>query len=331
MTCARTTSALFLMLLAGCDADNGVTTHGDPPFSIDKAGTVLWAEDPGNDQRDGIAVLLISDDPIDCGDITSQNFYYDLDEVVLEGQGLMFLLRYDSWGSDAPPLDWEGLWMSGYAYGGDAYRTLFPMAFSDGFLYFLGGYYGIGDSSWLDVVAYASGGVSGSYATEYWSGEFYAENCGAWAGEPDDTYNWWDTDTWWWDTDTWTWVEPEVDTVTYSVDAVEWNYSVEFSGWVYDAGIVIHGQHDGAEWDEEHDLVNTDYDPDGQWDIWEHSLPITSSWEDQESGANTLFTEDDHDTMTWMVTGYDDHIAPCAVWGAEPEWFDSYDCELLSF
>jgi len=322
-------AALGLML-GGCGVDNDITTHGDPPFEIEQASTVLWAEDPGNTQGEGWAVLIISDDPISCDAVTSQDFYRNLDEVVLEGQGLMFLLGFDSWGGASQTLDWEGLWMSGYAYGSNTERGLYSFAYSDGFVYFLGGYYGMGDSSWLDVVAYASGGVSGGYSTEYWSGDFHAEHCGDWAGAPADTDIWhWDSSPWGATGDSWTWYEPEVDTVSYGNTASRWNYEVEFVGWLSSATIEIHGTHGEGSWDEQHDLLNTEYDYNGAWDRWAIDLPIVSDWEQQHSGVNTLFAPEDEPGMTWMITGYDDHLSPCAVWGADPSWFGSFGCDEL--
>ena len=174
--------ALLATVITGCSDGRGtIHTTGDPPFEISQAKSVLWAQDPDTDEYEGMAALVISDQAMDCEALTRRNLYYDLDELMLEGQGLMFILEYDSWGSNAQPQDFEGLWMTGYAYGHGGGRLMYPLAFSDGFLYFLGGWYGMGSTSWLDIVAYASGGVSGSYSTEYWSGDFHAENCGDWA------------------------------------------------------------------------------------------------------------------------------------------------------
>jgi hypothetical protein len=319
---------LLVLALTACDSDSDITTHGDPPFAIDKATSVLWAEDPGNTQRDGWAVLIISDETIGCDAITSQDFYWNLDDIVLEGQGLMFLLEFDTWGSSSATLDWEGLWMSGYAYGNDAERSLYSFAFSDGFLYYLGGYYGMGATSWLNVVAYASGGASGSYSTEYWSGDFHADHCGEWAGEAGDSTIW-DSGYWWWDSDSYDWLDPEVNTVSYGHTDSRWAYEVEFIGWVENATIEIHGEHDGEVWDEDHDLENTEYDPNGAWDRWALELPVVSDWAAQEAGVNTLFAPEDESGMTWMITGYDHSVAPCAVWGADPSWFGSWGCEVL--
>jgi hypothetical protein len=173
--------SLAVLPFAACHKGNSIETRGDPPFEIASARSVLWAQDPETSSEEGEAALVISDDEMGCEAITAQNMYYDIEEVMLEGQGLMFVLEYDSWGSAEQPLDWEGLWMTGYGMGGGAERMMYPLAFSDGFLYFLGGYYGIGDSSWLRIDTWAEDGVRGSYSTEYWSGNFDAQNCGDWA------------------------------------------------------------------------------------------------------------------------------------------------------
>jgi len=184
--------ALLAAISTGCtDGRGSIHTTGDPPFDISKARSVLWAQDPDTDEYEGMAALVISEQAMDCEALTTRNLYNNLDQLMFEGQGLMFLIEYDSWGNDAQPQDFEGLWMSGYAYGQGGERSMFPMAFSDGFLYFLGGWYGMGSTSWLDIVAYASGGVSGNYSTEYWSGDFHAENCGEWAGSNQDWETGW--------------------------------------------------------------------------------------------------------------------------------------------
>ncbi|MFH1468203.1 MAG: hypothetical protein ABIO70_27700 [Pseudomonadota bacterium] len=184
---------LAVLGLAACNKGNSIHTRGDPPFEISSAKSVLWAQDPDTDTQEGMAVLVISEDDLGCDAITAHNMYYDLEDAILDGQGLMFVLEYDSWSGFQGTLDWEGLWMTGYGYGGDAERMMYPLAFSDGFLYMLGGYYGIGDSSWLMVDAWATGGVSGSYSTEYWSGDFHAENCGDWAPYQSHWDTGWDT------------------------------------------------------------------------------------------------------------------------------------------
>jgi hypothetical protein len=81
--------AMLATILTGCSDGRGtIHTTGDPPFEISKAKSVLWAQDPDTDEYEGMAALVISDQAMDCEALTRRNIYYDLDELMLEGQGL---------------------------------------------------------------------------------------------------------------------------------------------------------------------------------------------------------------------------------------------------
>ncbi|MCB9745788.1 MAG: hypothetical protein H6740_24650 [Alphaproteobacteria bacterium] len=190
-------SLSLLLLLGACDDDTSVKQSDDAPFDLSAPDAVLWGVDPENDGEDGFALLIIAEGDIDCASLSAENRYHNLDAFTFEGRGLVFALVYDDWDErEAAGNPWPGLWISGYAYSSGAERLFVPFAFSDGFLYRLGGYYGLGETSWLEIEDYTESGVSGSYRTEYWSGEFTAEHCGAWAEyqRPQDSWPW--NDTW---------------------------------------------------------------------------------------------------------------------------------------
>ena len=110
--------------------------------------------------------------------------------------------------------------------------------------------------------------------------------------------------------------ETEIDVVTYGYDTTAWSYNVDVIGWAESAHLYI-TQDTSSPWEEDHDLVQGDYDEDGAWDTWGIDLPITDDWSAQESGVNTLFAGDAamEATMLWRVDVYDaGAIADCVYW-----------------
>jgi hypothetical protein len=127
--------------------------------------------------------------------------------------------------------------------------------------------------------------------------------------------------------------ETEIDLVTYAYDAAEWTYTVDVLGWAESAHMYI-TQDVPNPWEEEHDLVQGEYDPDGYWDTWEITLPVTTNWQDQESGVNTLFAGDAsmEATMAWRIEVYDaGAVADCVVWGSDISLVDTGDCREITF
>lgn len=177
---------MLLTVLAAC-SNKAPDNSADAPFEIGALKSQIWIIDPDTDEEDGAGFLILSTEELSCSDVSAAGD--DLDELVLEGEGLLFMLEYGSWGDSEHGQDWTGLWMGGYAYsatrGG---RQLLSLAFSDSFLYFISGYYSWygGSGTWLDVTG-DTDGLQGSYTTDYWSGEFDAISCGEWHEEPRDT------------------------------------------------------------------------------------------------------------------------------------------------
>lgn len=184
---------MLLVVLTGCGLFGNKDEVAESPFLLGDMDNHYWVTDPDNDEEDGEGILILSSATIGCAKLTDSNLGW-LDELVLEGSGMLFLLEYDSWGDDAHGEDWEGLWVTGYAYSGTrGERLMRDFVFQDGFLY-MGAYYGMFNDSWLQVDS-DQGGLTGSYSAEHASGSFEAQNCGDWT-EPVDT-DWggtgWDT------------------------------------------------------------------------------------------------------------------------------------------
>ena len=186
---------MLALVLMACSS-NAPTSTPDAPFDIDKLASQRWIVSPNTDGEDGTAILLLSTEDIPCSAMSTAGS--DLDELVLNGDGLLFYFQYDSWGDQRHGEDWTGLWMGGYGYSEErGERTMMSLAFSDGFLYFLDGYYSsyFGSSTWANIDS-AGANVSGDYSTSFWSGSFKAESCGAWEEEERETGHTGWGDTW---------------------------------------------------------------------------------------------------------------------------------------
>ncbi len=110
--------------------------------------------------------------------------------------------------------------------------------------------------------------------------------------------------------------DTEIDVVTYGYDAAEWTYQVDVLGWAESASMYV-TQDTASPWEEDHDLQQIDFDPDGWWDVWGITLPITTEWDQQESGVNTLFagTAEMEATMLWRIDVYDaGEVVDCVYW-----------------
>ncbi len=136
--------------------------------------------------------------------------------------------------------------------------------------------------------------------------------------------------------DSWTYYPTEIDVVTYGYDTGEWFYSVDIIGWAENVTMYI-TQDTSSPWEEDHDLVNIEYALDGAWDLWELTLPITSDWQAQESGVNTLFSGDTamESTMAWRIEAYEDGaVADCVVWAGSSSTVSLVDnggCREITF
>lgn len=167
----------MLLLLLGCGEGASIDVKAGAPFTL-QGKHALWAESEANTTHGGQAALVITDTAIGCGALTNYNLFDDFDRFSLEGSGLLFALFFDA-GRDGLA-GFEGLWMTGYAYGNDAERQMAMLTYSDGFLYLnYAWYYGLSGGTWLQIDAVGDT-VTGSFASDYWSGTFRATNCGKW-------------------------------------------------------------------------------------------------------------------------------------------------------
>lgn len=157
----------------------------ESPFDLGDMDNHYWVTDPDNDEEDGDGILILSSESIGCAALTATEMDW-LDEVVLQGSGMMFLMAYNSWSEDVHGDDWEGLWVTGYAYSSTrGEREMRDFVFQDGFIY-MGAYYGVYNDSWLQVDS-DQGGLSGSYSAEHGAGNFEAQDCGDWTEDERDT------------------------------------------------------------------------------------------------------------------------------------------------
>lgn len=182
---------LLVGTLCGCGGDGSADVKSTTTAPFELSGkTALFATDPGNTYDDGSAVLLVSDNSLDCESLTSNAIGDGLDEVVLEGEGVLFLLSYDHYDGAVTDFDFTGLWMAGYAYNADSSseKSMGAVAYSDGFVYLnYAMYYGF-TGDWLRIDSLSSSTVKGAFSTVWWSGDFSAKNCGDWtASAPRDT------------------------------------------------------------------------------------------------------------------------------------------------
>ncbi len=177
----------------GCSSQDGIVDLEGAPFSLQEAETILWITNPGDTEES--AVLLVTTAELSCGAL-AENDFYNWDETVMEGSGLIFVLDqnlYGDTGEGGDTIGWTGLWM-GESMGEGGYRTLESHAFHQGQAFTLDAGY-VGGSTWLDIESSDSDDLSGSFATTWWSGSFTAARCGVWAESNDTDWgsDWWDT------------------------------------------------------------------------------------------------------------------------------------------
>lgn len=200
---------VLLAALAGCHSGKtSVESSSDAPFSLADVKATIMGVDPDNDTHDGMALMILSDQDVSCGEMSSLPMGGDLDssalyDLVDNASGLMFLFRYYDYevsSSEATPQDisfFEGLWtglMIHYTEDDDLRRTMMALGFSDGYLMLIDGYYSyyLGSDSWVDIRDISDDSLSGAYHTRWWSGDFNATYCGAWQPAPEthDTWDW---------------------------------------------------------------------------------------------------------------------------------------------
>ena len=327
------------LLILACTEDPPDTLP--PPFDLDGA-KALWAQNTNNNSAMG--VLVISKEA-ECGDITEEYLFNDLDSELFKGEGLLFILQWQGWGSEQNAEDFTGLWMS-TSNGANGYRALTTVAYSHGFIHLLdwgySWYYG-GGSTWLNVDS--MDGPNGRFHTDWWEGEFEAEDCGTFDTGWD---SWGDTfviidDTWWdssWDSDecleytaaTYIGIDSSLceyppdasDALWLECDSADWWMEVYTVGWTGGADWALH---DGTGYSEVHPVQSWDYSDDGYWDNLYAELEIVDAANVSE-GESTAFVCGD--PMSWHLVVYEvdgEVEADCRVGGEDPESLGT-DCEI---
>jgi hypothetical protein len=127
--------------------------------------------------------------------------------------------------------------------------------------------------------------------------------------------------------------ETEIAEVTYGYDATEWSYLVDFVGWADTVTMTI-TQNTNPAWDEEHELAQIDFDPNGAWDQWGVDLGIVTTPQDQVAGSTTLFSGDAamEATMAWRIDAYvGTDVVDCVVWGSDISLVDTGACREITF
>ncbi len=126
--------------------------------------------------------------------------------------------------------------------------------------------------------------------------------------------------------------EAAVDQVSVSHDEDGWEYLVELYGWGEGVTLEIRADDAGWAWEEQHELEQGEYDPDGMWDRWELDLAVVGDETEQEAGLTTLLAADAATaaTMSWRVSVYAHaSLVDCVVWGADPGAFEGADCREI--
>jgi hypothetical protein len=162
------------------------------PFTLVGA-QALWVTDPSSDAEEGGAVLFIGTSKVDCVALSDQDFYQEFNPTLIEGQGLIFLLSYDSWGETVHGSSFEGMWMSGKGFKpsttGGSSRSLEVLTFQEGYYFYPeDANNNILGQAWLEIEK-EEGSIKGRFSADPWGRAFSAEDCGVWmvATEGDDT------------------------------------------------------------------------------------------------------------------------------------------------
>ncbi len=160
----------FLAMMVGCtDSGTGeVISMENAPWSMDGASSFLFRPGPSNDGEQGYGTLTIATNAaITCDTLQ--------DGASLQDSGMSFEVGYFTGRTpgSSPPA-WNGLYATGMANAteSDAFRTLSVGGWHQGFEYTFSG-----QDAWLEVTRGAQDQFAGSFATQWWSGEFDAAVC----------------------------------------------------------------------------------------------------------------------------------------------------------
>ena len=140
----------------------------DAPWSMNGAASFLFTPGPDNTGESGGGLLTIATNPtMSCAVVANADSFQD--------SGLMFEVAYFTGRkAGAAPPAWNGLYATGGSTAAEttAYRTLMVGGWHNGFEYNFDN-----QDGWLEVTRGAQDQFAGSFATQWWSGDFEAEMC----------------------------------------------------------------------------------------------------------------------------------------------------------
>lgn len=153
----------------------GLHSETEAPFRA-TAKRVLWSIGQENDDAYAAAILVLSNDKLECSALEG-TYEETLQQIVASGSGIGFLLEAYAYSGSVVP-DWVGLWSDD---GGVAFeepyesdRSLYPFMYENGFLYDVYG----STTQWLQLDEADADGVKGEFRSEWWWGAVNAEGCG---------------------------------------------------------------------------------------------------------------------------------------------------------
>jgi hypothetical protein len=171
----------------GCaSVEDGITDHENAPFSLSDA-RVLFTPDANNDGGSAVGVLMVTTGSLSCDELATAVGDGSLVDAVDES-ALVFTLQQYAGDPDASPLNgFSGLWM-GYGYANGAERNLYAEFIHDSTVHTLSQPYETGGNTWLDIETSSNTGLTGSFASDFWSGRFTAIRCDSYSyGDGGDT------------------------------------------------------------------------------------------------------------------------------------------------
>lgn len=162
----------------GCaSVDDGVVDHENAPFSLADA-RVLFTPHGDNDATHALGVVVVTTGGLSCDELStamSESALYAALES--DESALVFTLQQWADDPDSSPLNgFNGLWM-GYGYAEGSERNLYAEFIHDRTAHALSQPYEPDGNTWLDIETSSNTGLTGSFATEFWSGRFTAIRC----------------------------------------------------------------------------------------------------------------------------------------------------------
>ena len=120
---------------------------------------------------------------------------------------------------------------------------------------------------------------------------------------------------------------PSLLALDYACDPVDdqWSFQFQTTGWT-GGGRVFMAR--SAESIEQHKVFSAEAAADGSWDCLIETLSISEDWTLAQTGTSTRWLCSDQDDLSFMVqidTANGSSIADCAVWGANPDLWETVD------